>query len=138
MNKSLLFSALLCSTQVAFAATDWEEYFVDTTSGDFFDRSTIVRKGDTVQVWSMSNFVSTQMLSDGKPFNSAKVLNWIDCARQVTKTMYTVDYEGAMGSGSVVNSLKLAGTERPVVPGTVHQVLVKLACKVGKLKKRGG
>ncbi|MBM3344241.1 MAG: hypothetical protein FJY56_19330 [Betaproteobacteria bacterium] len=84
------------------------------------------RDGDTVKMWHLHDFKLPQAAM-GKSYRSAK--NWVeyDLAAAQRRTLYFSWHAEAMGAGANVCRVDEPSPWRPVLPGSVAQLLLKIA-----------
>jgi hypothetical protein len=100
--RTLLF--LLFFLPIAAAAGDWVEISGDAESVFYFDRDSLKRDGDIVEVLLLWNFPEVQLTRRPiKPYLSATRLTRYDCKKGGRANIETTLYRGAMASGDVTD-----------------------------------
>jgi hypothetical protein len=98
------------------ATTDKEVFFVHMPS--------IRRRGNTVDVWELSNFPNTKTLS-----KSTKFLYRYDCKNRSYYVRQSTHYSQYGGGGDIMSSsIEKKPVER-VIAGTVGETLLEFVCK---------
>jgi len=98
--RTILFLLLLLP--IAAAASDWVEISADAESVFYFDRDSLKRDGDIVEVLLLWNFPEVQLTRRPiKPYLSATRLTRYDCNKGGRANIETTLYRGAMASGDV-------------------------------------
>ena len=93
----------------------------------FVDRSSIVRKGDMVTMWSVSA-LKTPGAANGLAYVSLKRQDEFDCADSRMRGMLISAHPQPLGEGAAVVSEKGNGAWAPVTPQSPGEVLWKIAC----------
>jgi hypothetical protein len=106
---------------VAVAKTD------DQGMTTYVDRDTIRHKGNVVKLRELADFKTVQTGVD-ESFLSFKVQSEYDCAEDRHRTLALTYFSGNMGRGNVVFSDSDEQKWEPVQPGSVDQILWKVAC----------
>ena len=100
--RTILF--LLFLLPIAAAASDWVEISADAESVFYFDRDSLKRDGDIVEVLLLWNFPEVQLTRRPiKPYLSATRLTRYDCKKGGRANIETTLYRGAMSSGDVTD-----------------------------------
>ena len=122
---------------LAAAAREWVEISGDTESVFYFDRDTLKRDGDIVEVLLLWNFPEVQLTRRPiKPYLSATRLTRYDCRKGGRANIETTLYRGAMASGDVSESYRTPDAEitfewvNPDAPGGES---MRRACVAAKL-----
>ena len=94
----------------------------------YIDPSTIRRKDAQVDLWTLYDSKTIET-APGGPYLSIKRQKAFDCAEERSRTLAETLFSGNMGKGKVV----LINTDerskwQPVQPGSIAQMLWKLAC----------
>ncbi len=93
----------------------------------FVDRSSIVRKGDMVTMWSVSA-LKTPGAANGLAYVSLKRQDEFDCAGSRMRGVLISAHPQPLGEGTPVVSEKGNGAWAPVTPQSPGEVLWKIAC----------
>jgi hypothetical protein len=100
--RTILF--LLFLLPIAAAASDWVEISGDAESVFYFDRDSLKRDGDIVEVLLLWTFPEVQLTRRPiKPYLSATRLTRYDCKKGGRANIETTLYRGAMASGDVTD-----------------------------------
>ena len=94
----------------------------------YIDPSTIRRKDALVNLWTLYDSKTVETVTEGS-FLSIKRQKEYDCVEERSRTLAEMLFSGNMGKGKVV----LINTDerskwQPVQPGSIAQMLWKLAC----------
>lgn len=93
---------LLCFLPLTAAAHDWVEISADTESALYFDRDSLKREGDIVEVLLLWNFPEVQLTRRPvKPYLSATRLTRYDCKAGGRASIESTLYREAMASGAI-------------------------------------
>lgn len=97
----------------------------------YFDPATIRRDGNVVRMWHLHDFKATQALAD-TTYRSAK--SWVeyDCDSRRRRTLYISLSSQNMGLGDSVYRKDTPSEWRPVVAGSIAEILWKLAVGRGR------
>jgi hypothetical protein len=109
------------------AAAEWVSLGDQGNAELFVDRSTIVRSGDTVKLWSV-NALKTPGSANGVAYVSIKLQDEFDCAGSRMRRVQASAHPQPLGEGPAVVSEKGSGTWTPVTPQSISEVLWKIAC----------
>ena len=97
-----IFLFLLLLLPLTSAAREWVEISGDAESVFYFDRDSLKRDGDIVEVLLLWNFPEVQLTRRPiKPYLSAMRLTRYDCKKGGRANIETTLYRGAMASGEV-------------------------------------
>lgn len=132
MDRIVLALLLLTATSSAWAA-EWVQVSSSTGNGGYniyADPATIRRSGDTVKMWDLLDFKSTQDIGRGRyRYLSSKSQDEYDCKDERTRQLYFTMHSGQMGGGEVVFTSDGTPTNwTPVAPGSIFETLWELAC----------
>ncbi len=115
---------LLCLLPLAAAACEWVEISADAESVFYFDRDSLKRDGDIVEVLLLWNFPEIQLTRRPvKPYLSATRLTRYDCKAGGRANVETTLYRAAMASGEVTEVYRTPDAEihfewvNPQAPG---------------------
>jgi hypothetical protein len=93
----------------------------------YADPDSIRRKGNLVKMWSLVDYKTIQTYSGGAVL-SAKGQSEYDCEEERTRVLGGITFSGIMGRGAVVASHSEKEQWVPVAPGSIGQLMWKLAC----------
>jgi hypothetical protein len=100
--RTILFLLLLLP--IAAGASEWVEISADSESVFYFDRDSLKRDGEIVEVVLLWNFPEIQLTRRPiKPYLSATRLTRYDCGKGGRANIETTLYRGAMASGEVTD-----------------------------------
>jgi Surface-adhesin protein E len=115
---------LLFLLPMAAAAREWVEISGDAESVFYFDRDSLKRDGDVVEVLLLWNFPEVQLTRRPvKPYLSATRLTRYDCKAGGRANVESTLYRGAMASGEVTEIYRTPDAEirfewvNPQAPG---------------------
>jgi hypothetical protein len=115
---------LLCFLPLAAAAREWVEISTDAESAFYFDRDSLKRDGDIVEVLLLWNFPELQLTRRPvKPYLSATRLTRYDCKAGGRANIESTLYREAMASGEVTEVYRTPDAElrfewvNPQAPG---------------------
>jgi hypothetical protein len=123
--KKLAFLLLLLSTPVW---AGWKSVGEDSASALYADPDTIVRNGDTAQMWSILDYKTFQRMVEVGYF-SQKALIEYDCAERRSRGLNLSLRSGHMGEGDVIYSDDSPRDWEAVAAGTIVDKLWTVACK---------
>lgn len=93
----------------------------------YIDPDTIRRKGNLVKMWAMYDNTVIQTAS-GTSYLSYKTQAEYDCVEEQLQVLAGTFFLGNMGNGTVVHSTSDTGKWQAIAPGSMGQLLWKLAC----------
>jgi len=118
------FSLLLFIVPLSAAARDWVEISADAESAFYFDRDSMKRDGEVVEVLLLWNFPEVQLTRRPvKPYLSATRLTRFDCKAGGRANVESTLYREAMASGEVTEVYRTPDPEirfewvNPQAPG---------------------
>lgn len=123
--KKLAFLLLLLSTPVW---AGWKSVGEDGATALYADPDTIVRNGDTAQMWSILDYKTFQRMVEVGYF-SQKALIEYDCAERRSRGLNLSLRSGHMGEGDVIYSDDSPRDWEAVAAGTTTEKLWTVACK---------
>lgn len=133
-TKQFLIAAI-ATTVIVFSsiasAADWELIDDLPDAKIYLDRSSVDwdnfknRLGDKRQVKILFSYKTAQRNLKGVTFFSMSFLDVLSCAEKTKTTLSSVQFEGKIGAGKVVNSHKM-GVLLPqtINPGTVDELIL--------------
>jgi|SRR5579859_2328889 len=117
-------------------AADWVQISADDESSFYFDRNSLKRDGDIVEVVLLWNFPEIQLTRRPvKPYLSATRLTRYDCKKGGRANIESTLYRGAMASGDVTEVYRTPDAEisfewvNPDAPGGES---MRRVCEAGK------
>jgi hypothetical protein len=97
---------------LAAQAADWVEISSDPESTFYYDRGSLHREGDMVEVMLLWNFPEVQLTRRPvKPYLSATRLTRFDCKKGGRANIESTLYRGAMASGEVTDVYRTPDAE---------------------------
>jgi hypothetical protein len=125
--KRLLIGLMLLVTATA-ASAEWARVDDNDDFIQYVDRATIRRNGYFVKMWGLQDYKTVQKLADDS-YLASKEQREYDCKEERTRLLAFLWFSGQMGSGKVVLSNSDTSMKwDPVVPGSVGEILWKVAC----------
>lgn len=101
----------------------------ETPSSRFYsDFSSVTKSGGAVRLWNMASFVAAKQMM-GTSYRSAKTFEEYDCGNSKYRTLQRLAYSGKDGEGRVVYSNTDSSDWVYVTPGTIDELLFRLACR---------
>ena len=115
---------LLCFLPLSAAAREWVEISADAESAFYFDRDSLKRDRDVIEVLLLWNFPDVQLTRRPvKPYLSATRLTRYDCKAGGRANIESTLYRGAMASAEVTEVYRTPDAEirfewvNPQAPG---------------------
>ena len=115
---------LLCLLPLTIAARDWVEISADAESACYFDRDSLKRDGDVVEVLLLWDFPEVQLTRPPvKPYLSATRLTRYDCKAGGRASIESTLYRAAMAAAEVTEVYRTPEAEirfewvNPQAPG---------------------
>ncbi len=103
---------LLCFLPLSTAAREWVEISADAESAFYFDRDSLKRDGNIVEVLLLWNFPEVQLTRRPfKPYLSATRLTRYDCKAGGRANVESTLYREAMASGAVTEVYRTPDAE---------------------------
>lgn len=100
--RFLVFFLLSCALPLSAEAYNWVEISADDESAFFFDRDSLKRDGDIVEVLLLWNFPDVQLTRPPiKPYLSATRLTRFDCKAGGRASIESTLYREGMASGAI-------------------------------------
>ncbi len=119
--------AVLLALASGTAAAEWVSLGDVGNAELFVDRSSIVRSGDTVKMWSV-NALKAPGSANGVAYVSLKRQDEFDCAGSRMRGVQISAHPQPLGEGPAVASEQGSGKWTPVTPQSISEVLWKIAC----------
>ena len=112
MTFPRLIALSLFLVPLAAQAADWVEISSDPESTFYYDRNSLHRDGDVVEVVLLWNFPEVQLTRRPiKPYLSATRLTRFDCRKGGRANIESTLYRGAMASGDVTDVYRTPDAE---------------------------
>lgn len=135
MLRGLLFLAvLLGDAPVVFA--EWIKMGGNDGVDAYMDLDLLEKKENYVLSWRLFDYRSPQKNTLGKTFQSATTLVATKCSDRTEAMLSFVQFDRAMGKGSVVASREIPKAEwqvSKIAPGSIGEALSKVACQRYKM-----
>lgn len=128
MRKAILMILLVVLSKIAMA--EWVKVGGDAVMTIYNDPATIRKNsnnGNWVKMWYLFDFKTVQVDS-GNKFMSLKSQSEFDCKEDQVRLLSFSAHSNTMGRGNVVDSKSDHFRWDPVPPGSVNEVLWKIAC----------
>lgn len=110
------------------AFPEWLTVVITERITAYADAASIVKEGDSVQMWSLLDFKSAQMLSNSKPYLSMKILREYDCKEKQSRLLSLTFHSALFGAGEVVHTSVVTGSWEPNKPGELFEDWWRIAC----------
>lgn len=123
--KKLAVVLLLVSSP---AWAGWKSIGEDDTGTSYADSATIVRQGNIARMWSLLDYKAFQRMVEVGYFSQKTEIEY-DCREGRFRGLSLSLHAEKMGAGKVIYEDTSAHEWEPVPPGTVTEVLWKVACK---------
>ena len=122
--------AVLLAAFSSSALAEWTMVGGDDGITTYADLSTIRKSGDKVKMWDLYDLKVVQIFKgDGKRFLSSVTFTEYDCKEETQRLLTFNWYSKNMGAGDVVYTSGVIHEEpRPMWPGSMREVLFKVAC----------
>ena len=124
MSIAKIFAFLLALSPIALEAADWVEISSDYESSIYYDRDSLKRDGDIVEVLLLWNFPEEQITRRPvKVYRSATRLTRYDCNKGGRANIESTLYRDAMASGEIAEVYRTPDAEikyewvNPQAPG---------------------
>ncbi len=125
----LLIAALLAVFSTSVLA-EWTAVSVNDTFTTYANLSTIRKSGDKVKMWHLFDFKVAKTSAAGKLLLSSAGQDEYDCKEETSRVLAFNWYSKNMGAGDVVHTSGAMHEEpEPITPGSIDNVLFKLACE---------
>ncbi len=124
----------LCCLLLMTCSMSWAE--LEITSGApeqvvYHDKTTKVRVGNIVKMWTMTDFPEAREDGFGD-FLSIKTYDAFDCKKRFHALVQAFFYADKLATGNVIRSLKIKYAELdwlPIKPETVAEEELQIACE---------
>jgi hypothetical protein len=134
--NAILALCLMFLAPASAMAADWVQISADDESSFYFDRGSLKRSGDVVEVVLLWNYPELQLTRRPiKPYLSATRLTRYDCKAGGRANVETTLYRGAMASGEVTEVYRTPDAQirfewvNPDAPGGES---MRRVCEAGK------
>ena len=124
MKKTAIFLLLLSSP----AWAGWKSIGEDDTVTSYADTATIIRNGNTATMWSLFDYKGFQRMVE-VGYYSQKTHAEYDCVAKHLRGLSLTLHADKMGEGKVIYEDTSPHDWEPVVPDTMSETLLKVACK---------
>lgn len=129
MSKVFLMMLLAVVNSSAMAGWEPAMYNKGNTKVTYVDASTILKAGNNVKMWSLTDFETADYVGK-KRYMSQKDHREYDCKVGQMRSLSASIYSGNMGKGEVVDSYSGPSEWMPVPPRSVGEALWKIACGI--------
>lgn len=126
MRTAALMVALLLST--SFAHAEWVSVVRGDRAEFFFDPTTVKRKGQQREVWSMVNYRQPEMNAAGQLYRSTRTLLQFDCESKMARGIHSAFFKGSMLRGDMITEMGTLPEWEPVPPGTAIRDIFERVC----------
>lgn len=100
-------------------------------SDDFIayaDPATILRAGDRVRMWDLTDLKSSRPSPYGRRYSSSTAHSEFDCQDERMRTLHFSLHAGQMGEGDIIETVSESDRWLPVTPGSLLRILWQFAC----------
>ncbi len=112
----------------------WAEWEITSGAPEqvvYHDKTTKLRKGNIVKMWTMTDFPEVKEDEFGN-FLSIKTYDAFDCREKFHALVQAFFFADKLATGTVIHSLKIKDAELdwlPIKPETVAEEELRIACK---------
>ena len=124
MKKLAIFLMLLSSP----AWAGWKSVGEDSTGTTYVDAATIIRNGNTATMWSLFDYKDFQRMVEVGYF-SQKIHAEYACNAKKLRGLSLTLHADKMGEGKVIYEDTSPHDWEPIVPDSISETLLKVACK---------
>lgn len=112
-------------------AVNWFKVAENNLESVYVDTDSMRREsGRFVTFWYLEDLkVPQKEPSSEKMYKSTKIQSQIDCVNDASKFLYIAEYSESQGSGKIVFSDVIKGQFKPVVPGSIFDVVKSFVCR---------
>src|SRR5215210_2302731 len=100
------------------AGAEWTRVSHSDKLSSYADLDTVKKTGDMVRMWGLRDYKTTQRLTTGQGFLSAKSEWEYDCDGERLRVLYTSSHSRNMGRGRTIGVEKDVRTWLPVYRGS--------------------
>jgi len=126
MHKAILMMLLAVLSSSAMA--EWSEVFRDEGFTVYADPTTIRKAGDRVTMAVLYDYKSVQSPNSSKPYRSSRKQSEYDCKKGQSRILSLTAHSGNMAEVDIVFSLSKPEEWEPVRPGSLAELMWKIAC----------
>jgi predicted thioesterase len=130
IKRHLLLALLLTVLSASPALAGWLKMASNEVSVFYLESPTPKKVGTHVMIRVLRDHTSAQFAGAGAYLSSIDEIE-VDCERQRIRRLYSSDHPQHMGEGKFVNSEHGPMSWNAVVPGTIVQRIVDIACLQG-------
>ncbi len=112
------------------ATAGWSKQAVLENITIYVDSDTLIKSGNTVRMWHMTDFKNSQTTTSGEAFKSVKVHNEYNCTAMQTRLLAFSVHSSNMGEGKVV--LNKTGSSKWTPNDPNQNSLWKTACGIAQ------
>ncbi len=124
----------LCCLLMMTCPMTWAEWEITSGAPEqvvYHDKTTKLRKGNIVKMWTMTDFPEVKEDEFGN-FLSIKTYDAFDCREKFHALVQAFFFADKLATGTVIHSLKIKDAELdwlPIKPETVAEEELRIACK---------
>ena len=120
---------MLCMIASTSAMAEWTLIDINESHNTYVDYSTIRKAGKKVKLWKLEDYKTVRQFDEKMKFLSAISQSEYDCKAETAKTIAFTWFAGNMLAGEqVYTSNNPQGDNSPIQPGSVGEVVWKIAC----------
>jgi hypothetical protein len=124
MRKAIFI--LLATVASSNATAAWIPASVSEAGTTYIDTATIRRAGDKVQMWELMDY---KIVPDkDHPYKSMRKQTEYDCKERQSRLLFASSHSERLGNGETVTTVAKASNWMALVPGSVGEMLWKVAC----------
>ncbi len=125
---------ILCAWLLMTCSVSWAEWEITSGAPEqivYHDKTTKVRKGNIVKMWTMTDFPELRNDEFGD-FLSIKTYDAFDCNKNSHALIQAFFYADKLATGNMIHTFKIKESELdwlPIKPETVAEEELKIACE---------
>ena len=125
---------ILCVWLLMTCSASWAEWEITSGAPEqvvYHDKTTKVRKGNIVKMWTMTDFPEVRNDEFGD-FLSIKTYDAFDCKKKSHALIEAFFYADKLATGEMIYTLKIKESELdwlPIKPETVAEEELQIACE---------
>ncbi len=125
---------ILCIWLMMTCSVSWAEWEITSGAPEqivYHDKTTKVRKGNIVKMWTMTDFPEVRNDEFGD-FLSIKSRDAFDCKKKLHALIEAFFFADKLATGEMIHSLKIKESELdwlPIKPETVAEEELQIACE---------
>lgn len=125
MRKAIL---LLLAAVSSSAAAEWIAVSSNETFTTYVDPASIRKEANMAKMWDLLDFNKARVHPVGVSYLSGRSQNEYDCKEERTRRLAFSFHSGNMSGVETVYINSDSGNWTPVAPGSINELLWKIAC----------